>query len=282
MFARPQTIDEAVSLLSASPWTIVAGGTDFYPGLRDGPVAGPVLDISAIDGLGAIQRDGDVWRIGAGAAWNDLIAQELPSAFDALKLAAREIGSVQIQNRATVVGNLCNASPAADGVPALLILDAAVELNSQAGRRVLALGDFIAGNRRTARRPDELVTAILVPDAATRGRSHFIKLGARKYLVISIAMVACRLDTDAAGCVSGAAISVGACSEVALRLTALEHALMGRKATAELCNAVAPAHFDALQPIDDVRSSADYRRHAARELVRRSLAHCLQPIAAAA
>ncbi|MFY0613351.1 MAG: FAD binding domain-containing protein [Hyphomicrobiaceae bacterium] len=281
MFARPRTIDEAVSLLGATPWSIVAGGTDFYPGLRDGPVSGSVLDISAIDGLKSIQLDGDVWRLGAGATWSDLITQELPPVFDALKLAAREIGSVQIQNRATVVGNLCNASPAADGVPALLILNAEVELSSQTGKRVLPLEEFIKGNRRTACRLDEFVTAILIPTDATRGRSHFTKLGVRKYLIISIAMVASRLVIDSSDCISEAAVSVGACSEVALRLTSLEQALLGHNAVADLRKVIVPEHFDGLQPLTDVRSSRDYRCHAARELVCRSLQLCLKPTVAA-
>lgn len=282
MFARPQTIDEALSLLSASNWTIIAGGTDFYPSLRDRVVSEAVLDVSGIASLKAIHLDGDIWRIGALATWSDLIARDMPPAFDALKLAAGEIGSVQIQNRATVAGNLCNASPAADGVPALLILDASIELTSRAGKRVLPLSDFIKGNRLTSRRPDELVTGILVPVEATSGRSHFSKLGLRKYLVISIAMVACRLDVDADGNVRAAAISIGACSEVALRLTALEQALCEQRATADLCETVAPAHFEVLQPIDDVRATRGYRLHAAGELVCRSIQHCLQPIVAAA
>lgn len=279
MFARPQTIDEAVSLLRASPWTIVAGGTDFYPGLRDRAVSEPVMDITAIAGLRGIARDGDTWRIGALATWSDLIAADLPPAFDALKLAAREVGSVQIQNRATIVGNLCNASPAADGVPALLNLEASVELMSRDGRRQLPLGQFIRGNRATACRPDEVVTAITLPGASVRGRSDFLKLGVRKYLVISIVMVATRIERAADDTLSEVAVAVGACSEVATRLAGLEQSLVGRPATVDLRTAVQPDHFAALAPIDDVRASRGYRVQAAEELVRRSLARCLDATA---
>ena len=133
---------------------------------------------------------------------------------------------MQIQNAGTIGGNLCNASPAADGVPPLLALDAEVELASAAGTRRLPLAAFLHGPRRTARRPDELLTAVLIPAAATEGRSAFLKLGARRYLVISIAMVAARLAT-ADGRVTAAALAVGACGPVATRLPAVEAALVG-------------------------------------------------------
>jgi len=211
--------------------------------------------------------------IGGRATWTDLFRAELPPALDALKLAAREVGSIQIQNRGTVAGNLCNASPAADGVPPLLALDAEIELASAAGRRVLPLGDFILGNRHIARRPDELLVAVRIPRASTAGVSHFLKLGGRSYLVISIAMVATRLVLDGAGRIEEAAIAVGACSAVAQRLRRLETALIGRHAGDEALAAVAEWPFDELSPIDDVRASAPYRRRAAAELVRRALRH---------
>ena len=141
--------------------------------------------------------------IGARTTWTDIIRQPLPPGFDALKQAAREVGSVQIQNMASVAGNLCNASPAADGVPALMILDAEVELRSAQAARHLPLDQFILGNRRTALQPGEMVTAIRVPKAATAGASNFQKLGARRYLVISIAMAAARIAVDTDGTVDG-------------------------------------------------------------------------------
>ncbi len=115
---------------------------------------------------------------------------DLPPLFDGLKLAAREVGGAQIQNRGTLAGNICTASPAGDGMPNLMALDAQVELASLPGRRVIPAGDFIASYRRTVCRPDEIVTAILIPKRSRATRGHFLKLGARKYLVISIVMVA--------------------------------------------------------------------------------------------
>src|SRR5690606_12010591 len=146
-----------------------------------------------LDELRGVSETASHVVIGARTTWTDLIRHPLPAAFDALKQAAREVGSVQIQNVASVAGNLCNASPAADGAPALLVLDAEVELRSRAGSRMLPLQDFILGNRRTAIEPGEIVTAIRIPKASIAGSSSFQKLGARRYLVISIAMAAARM-----------------------------------------------------------------------------------------
>lgn len=270
-YARPDTIEEAIALLSTDRWRLLAGGTDFYPAQGNRPIRDNILDLNGIAALRCIERSADGIRIGARTTWTDIIRADLPPAFDGLSLAAREVGSVQIQNTGTVAGNLCNASPAADGVPPLLTLDASVELRSAAGTRVLPLPDFILGNRRTALRQDELVTAVLIPSASAGGRSTFLKLGARRYLVISIAMVAARLAVEN-GRVTQAAIAVGSCSEVAKRLTALEADLVGRDADTALAHAVQQHHLAGLSPIDDVRASAAYRREAACEIVARAIA----------
>jgi CO/xanthine dehydrogenase FAD-binding subunit len=270
-YARPETLDEALRLLRQDRWRMLAGGTDFYPAQGAKPIRDNVLDLNGLRDLRGVVHDAEGVRIGARTTWTDIIRADLPPAFDGLKLAAREVGSVQIQNAGTIAGNLCNASPAADGVPPLLTLDALVELRSAESTRVLPVSEFVLGNRRTARRPEELLTAIIVPPSAAAGRSAFQKLGARRYLVISIAMVAARLQVDE-GRVTSAAIAVGSCSEVAQRLPALEADLAGRPADSLLPNLVSEAHLAGLTPIDDVRADAAYRRHAARELVGRALA----------
>lgn len=274
MYLRPGTLDEAVAALSAPGGRILAGGTDIFPAAGDRPLAGPIIDISRLAELDGIVLGDDRIRIGARTSWSTIIAAKLPRCFDALKAAAREVGSVQIQNLGTIAGNLCNASPAADGVPLLLALDAAVELRSQAGTRTLPLFEFIAGNRRTARREDEIVTAVTVPRTIDAGASTFLKLGARRYLVISIAMVAAVVEADADGRVRQARIAVGACSAVAQRLTALEQELVGAPARPGLGALARPEHLAPLSPIDDVRASASYRLDAAMTLVRRALDAC--------
>jgi CO/xanthine dehydrogenase FAD-binding subunit len=274
-YAKPRTTDEALALLGEARWRILAGGTDFYPALGNKPLSENVLDINGLAELRGVSETASHITIGARTTWTELIRHPLPPAFDALKQAAREVGSVQIQNMASVAGNLCNASPAADGVPALLVLDAEVELASLGGKRVLPLGDFILGNRKTALSPGEIVTAIRVPKASVTGVSAFEKLGARRYLVISIAMAAARVVVGDDGAVERAAIAVGSCSAVAQRLRGLEAALVGLKAGGEIADAVQAADLQELAPIDDVRGSADYRRAAAREIVLRVLSRAL-------
>ena len=271
-YARPRSLDEALGLLAGSRWRVLAGGTDFYPALGAAPLRDDVLDITLLrDELAGISEIDGHYVIGGLTRWADVVRAALPPAFDALRQAGREVGSVQIQNRATIAGNLCNASPAADGVPPLLALDAEVELRSQGCRRLVPLAAFIRGNRRTAISADELLTAIRVPKPAARGRSAFVKLGARRYLVISIAMAAARISVDGDGRVAAAAIAVGACSPVARRLRALEQDLIGKPAKETLGNAVEPRHLAALSPIEDVRGTAAYRVEAAREIVARAL-----------
>jgi CO/xanthine dehydrogenase FAD-binding subunit len=234
------------------------------------PLADDILDISAIASLRGIDDADSHWRIGATTTWSGIIAAGLPPLFDGLKLAAREIGGVQIQNAGTIAGNICNASPAADGVPPLLALNARVELADTGGSTSVALADFILGNRRTLLRPEQLLTAILIPKPAHSARSHFVKLGARKYLVVSIVIVAATLEIEA-GRVSAARVAVGAASAVAQRLPLLETALIGQRCDVNLGDHANPEHLSALAPIDDVRASREYRLDAACTLVRRTL-----------
>lgn len=273
LYLRPQTLEDALAALGGdSPPTVIAGGTDFYPARVGRPLDDDVLDITRIGALRGIAEHDDHFRIGALATWREVIETRLPPCFDGLKLAAREVGGPQVQNAGTVAGNICNASPAADGVPPLLALDAAVELAGPAGRRTVPLADFITGNRQTVRAPDEIVTAITVPRPRHPARATFLKLGARRYLVISIVMVAAVVEPDEGGRIAAARIAVGACSPVARRLATLEAALTGRALTDDVAALVTPEHFAALSPIDDVRGAADYRMDAAVTLVRRALA----------
>lgn len=269
-YAKPATLDEALALLGSGAWRILAGGTDFYPALGAKPLRENILDLNGISDLRGIVEADTHWRIGARATWSEVIRFPFPPAFNALKQAAREVGSVQIQNVASLAGNLCNASPAADGAPAFLVLGAEVEIRSVAGIRVLPLRDFILGNRHTALAAGEMVASIRVPKASVAGASSFVKLGARRYLVISIAMAATRLviENDR---VADALVAVGACSAVAVRLAGVEAALRGQPVDVALADVVRSASFDEIAPIDDVRGTADYRHDAAREIVARSV-----------
>jgi CO/xanthine dehydrogenase FAD-binding subunit len=277
LYLRPTEIEEAVAALAVRPLTILAGGTDFYPARIGKPLSDDILDVTALEALRGIAEDDRGFRIGAAVRWSELVAADLPPWFACLTLAAREIGGRQIQNAGTLAGNICNASPAADGVPGLLVLNAKIEIASMKGRRLLPLSEFILGNRRTALARDELVTAIVIPKPRRAARSTFLKLGARKYLVISIVMVAALLETLPDGTIAGVRIAVGACSAVARRLPALEHDLLGRKLAPGIGELVAAAHLGELAPIDDVRAAATYRSDAALALVARSLEDLATP-----
>lgn len=279
-YYRPTTIEDALNMLSSSTAAIIAAGcTDLFPLTSAPQMTGQVLDVTGIRDMRGITDMGDVRRIGGATTWTDIIRADLPPSYDMLKLAAREIGSIQIQNAGTIAGNLCNASPAADSIPCLLTLDASVELTSTAGRRQMLLSEFLLGPRKTMRQPDEIMTAIIIPKSSESGISSFRKLGTRKYLIISIVMAAARIDiTD--NQITGAALSLGSCSPVAVRLNKVEQALIGtslddvsRLTAADL---VAATDVEAvINPIDDVRGSADYRIQAATTLLHEAIDNCL-------
>ncbi len=277
-FERPQSIAEAAA---AAGERVVGGARRRHrslPGARRPTVAAPLLDITAIAGLRGIRRDDRGWTIGATTTWTDVVRADLPPLFDALKAAAREVGGVQIQNTGTVAGNLCNASPAADGTPVLLALGASVVLQSARGERELALDEFVLGSRRTARAADELVVAVRIPARSARARSAFAKLGGRRYLD--------DLDQHGRGrrrrrcerrdrrsrrrrrqLLGGRA---GACRRS-------RRACVGVAADADLAGVLEPADLAPLTPIDDLRGSAAYRRDATATLVRRALREVASP-----
>lgn len=269
-YARPDVLAEALALLAGKPRRIIAGGTDVLAATVRQRLDGPMLDLTAIAALKGITETPAGLRIGACTTWSAIAAADLPPACAALREAATQVGGWQIQNAGTIGGNLCNASPAADGVPPLLCLDAAVELASAGSVRQMPLADFLTGPRRTALRPDEILTAILIPAAALAGRSSFVKLGARSHLVISIAMAAVRIVTEGDR-ITHAALAVGACSATARRIAAVEVALTGApmsRAAALIDTAEVAA---ALDPINDLRATATYRAGAAAEILRRAL-----------
>lgn len=271
-YFRPASVREALGRLAAVPGsTLVAGCTDFYPAVGSKPVTSPIIDLSGVAEIRAISSGEHQIRFGALATWTDIGNAALPPALRGLQMAAREVGAIQIQNVGTIGGNLCNASPAADGVPPLLTVDAQVELTSLAGIRTLPLDQFILGNRRTMRRPDEILTAVVVPQRRAPAASTFLKLGTRTSLVISIASAAVLLQSDGSQRVAAAAVAIGACSPVPRRLPALEAELVGQPIGPALAERVAAAHLAPLSPIDDVRATAEYRLDAAITLIRRAI-----------
>jgi N-methylhydantoinase B len=275
-YFRPSSLAEALAIRARQPVTVLAGGTDVYPARANRVGWGDmrrddILDISAVAELKGISEEPARFRFGALTTWDEMRRAPLPPAFAGYQKAARDVGGAQVQNRGTLVGNICTASPAGDGIPCLLSLDGEVELASARGRRVVPMREFIDGYRHTVCAADELVTAIFIPKPPDGARGDFVKLGARRYLVISIVMAAAVLAADAAGTVAHARIAVGACSAVAQRLRQLEQALLGGPMAAAP-DLVEAGHFAPLSPIDDVRASGAFRRAAAVEVVRDLLA----------
>ena len=267
-YLRPDNLEDALSVLSEHPRTLLAGGTDFFPARVGKPITDNVLDLSGIEQLRKIQQTADGLLLGALTTWTDIVEAQLPTAFDGLKQAAKTIGGVQTQNAGTLCGNICNASPAADSVPNLLALEAEVQLQSVRETRMLPLEKFILGNRKTAKKEDELISGIFIPRPAKKARGNFEKLGTRAYLVISIVMVGVVAELNERDEVLNLKIAVGACSPVAQRLRLLEQEAVGQKLKSI---EIIPAHFESLEPIDDIRATADYRKKVVPELLLRAI-----------
>jgi CO/xanthine dehydrogenase FAD-binding subunit len=278
LFLRPGTLDEALQMLAQTRATILSGGTDIFPAFIGGQIKGPVLDISGVAEIKGIRTSQDFLEICGRTTWTEILTADLPRGFDGLRAAAREVGSIQIQNTATIAGNICNASPAADGVAALLALDAQLTLASHKRTRTLALADFVRGNRQTALEGDEILISVRIPRTWENAASSFLKLGARRYLVISIVMVAASLNIGQDRRIHEAAICVGSCSARARRLPELEQCLIGEFADSAILDIVKPAHLATLSPIDDIRATAEYRVDAAQTLVRRAIDECIRKV----
>ena len=255
----------------------VAGGTNVLVDLRAGkhqPRA--LVDIARLPGLRGIQRANGHLVIGGGTTISDLlndplIAEHAP----ALKEAAAVFANPLIRNRATVGGNLADASPAADTAPPLLALDAEVELASQGETRRVPLADFLVGVRKTLRRHDELLVAVRFPVPPAGSANHFQKVGLRKADAISVLSAAVAVTCDAAGRCTAARIALGALAPRPLRATAAESLLVGQRLTPAAIAEAARLAGEAARPIDDIRGSADYRRQVTEVIVRRLLEKAL-------
>jgi CO/xanthine dehydrogenase FAD-binding subunit len=196
-------------------------------------------------------------------------------AFTGLQEACATVGSIQTRNAGTIVGNLCNASPAADTPPVLLTLDAEVQVLGAAGARTLPLADFFQGYRRTALSDDEVVTAVRIPMPAVGTGSAFVKLGRRRAMEISIACVAARITLAVDGTVAEAGVGLGSVAAISTRASAAEDELRGSIPTPDSVRRAARAAAAAASPVDDHRASASYRREMVEVLTERALTRAL-------
>lgn len=264
VFWAPESLDGAMQILARGDCPkVLAGGTDLWPQWASGqPRPEQVLSLHRLASMREISMADGRLRIGATATHADLVRSEAVSrCCPAVAAAAATIGAAQIQNRGTVGGNLVNASPAADLPPPLVAAGAEVELASQQGVRQVALDAFYLGYRKIDLRPDELLVAVLVPPLPAGAREHFRKVGTRRAQAISKVMGACRLELDASGRISRVGVAFGSVAPVVFRAVVLEQWLLGRYPDAETAKEAERRAAELVQPIDDLRSSADYRRH---------------------
>jgi CO/xanthine dehydrogenase FAD-binding subunit len=274
--ARPRTLAEATAALAETPGAqLLAGGTDLMVEVNLGhrrPEA--IVALRRVEELGAHQVAADRLELGATVTYAT-IERELADVAPGLAMAARTVGSPQIRNAGTVGGNVATASPAGDALPWLLALDAEVVLTSSSGERVVPLVEFLTGPKRTGRRADEIIRSLRVP--RVDGPQHTAKVGTRNAMVISVVSLAMIVDTTS----RRVRVGLGSVGPTPLRPTTAERlASDAMDWDALTCDADAVAAFaaacaDAATPIDDHRSTADYRRHAVGVLAARCLRRCL-------
>ncbi len=273
--ATPHSLDEALSALAGQPDAhVLAGGTDFMVEVNYGhrrPTA--VIALSKVSGLRSWKVDGNHLVIGAGVTYTDMINPDIAVPFPALAAAARTVGSPQIRNAGTIGGNVGTGSPAGDTLPVLAALDASIELRDTAGvMRLVPWTEFFLGVKRTDRRPNEIITAVHLP--LFESKQDYLKVGTRNAMVISVAGLALVVDFDGGNVRCG----LGSVGPVPLRAREAE-AWVAFNIDWEQRTVPDPRTYetfgamvaDASKPIDDHRSTAEYRRHAVGVMAQRAL-----------
>jgi carbon-monoxide dehydrogenase medium subunit len=278
-YHRPDTIPQAVSLLAADPSArVLAGGTDLLIQIRSGRIApANVIDIKRIRGLIGVRIERDAFIIGAATPCTALKADSgLMSAWPGVVEAANLIGSVQVRNRATIAGNICNASPAADAVPALIAAGATCRIAGPDGERIAAIEDVATGPGRTSLKPGEFVVDIRLAARPAGGGDAYLRLIPRTEMDIAVVGAGAALVLAADGICTAARIALGAVAPTALLVPAAGAALIGTKLDAAALDAMAAAVRSAARPIDDKRGQAAYRIEMTGVLAKRVVAMARQ------
>jgi len=269
----PTRLAEAYAWLAEGPIRPIAGGTDLMVALAAETLEPPerVLDLWRLDELRGISEDGGDLVVGALTTWTELRRSAVVLArLPVLAEAAATIGAVQIQNRGTLGGNVVNASPAGDALPVLLATDAILELGGLRGERTVAAADFWPAYRRTALAPDELLLRVRFPSAPGR-EVRYRKVGTRRAQAISKVVMAVGWRPDAEGRWRDVRVAVGSMGPTPMRAPRAEATLEGQLPTEILADRVAGALSEDLSPIDDVRSTAAYRRAVSARILMRIL-----------
>ncbi|MGI3901576.1 MAG: FAD binding domain-containing protein [Janthinobacterium lividum] len=260
-YFRPTSLDAALRLIAEASAVTVAGGTALNISKVDRHSGKRIVDLGNLHDSRRIFRGEQHWRISTMTTWSDLLeASDLPSHFEGLKEAARQIGSLQIQNMGTICGNLCRASAVSDGIPNLLTMNALVELRTVIGFRHLSVNDFLVGDNATVLGADELVVGVIIPDPIRPARSGFVKISARKQFSVSILNVAAALEMNADLTIGAARIAVGGFTPSAVRLRRLEDCLLGCQIGDQVQAVMDDMYLGGLDLADDRRAAAAYRR----------------------
>jgi CO/xanthine dehydrogenase FAD-binding subunit len=281
VYERPQTIEEAAATMAAGDARALAGGTDLVPQLREGRRrAGRVVDLKHIAELTAIVAlpDGS-FGIGA-AATASAVARHtgLAAAYPAVAQSAQLIGGVQIQNRASLGGNICNAAPSADAVPALMCHEARAVIAGRNCRRETPVETLFRGPGRTALDAGEILVSILLPPAPPRTAAKYLRFTPRREMDIAIAGAATWIRLDAQGAIADARVVLASVAPTPIRATAAERRLMGERPTRALLEEAGRLAAGDARPISDTRGSADYRRSLVAVLTGRALADCCRQL----
>ncbi|HUS97823.1 MAG TPA: xanthine dehydrogenase family protein subunit M [Hyphomicrobiaceae bacterium] len=276
-YFAPQNITGACAALASGNARPLAGGTDLLPQMREGRrTAAHVVDLKRIPECSTINLDPDgTLKIGSAVSATAIANHpDISARFPVLRLAARLIGSLQVQNRATFGGNICNAAPSADAAPPLIALDARAIISGPGGQRTILVEDMFQGPGRNSLATGEILTHIIVPAMTDTCAAHYLRFTPRREMDIAIAGVATRVTYDAQGKVTFARIAMASVAPTPIRAIDAEAMLIGQTLTDGLIGEVAEAARAAAQPISDTRGSADFRRELTAVLTRRTLQHC--------
>jgi carbon-monoxide dehydrogenase medium subunit len=277
---QPRSLREALQLKhdAGERAKLLAGGTDLLVLLKERKVrTEAVISLGRLRELNYIRRSQEGITLGALVTHSAVAASEImKEKFPDLAEACAQIGAAQIQNLGTVGGNLCNASPAADTAPPLLLSEALLTLASTRGTRRVSIDDFFLGPRRTVLQPDEILTDIFLPHAVGRRGATYLKLGRRQAMEIAIVGLGVAIHLNGSDrVVSECRIAMGSVAPTVVRARAAEEILRAREINDQLIDEIAAVAADAARPISDLRASAEYRLDMIRVLCRRAIGAAL-------
>lgn len=278
-YLLPNGLEEALSMLEQHPHARpLAGGTDVLIQMKEQRREfGALMSLRNIGELHSYYFENSTLNLGAAVKAGDVARHpEIQAGLSALSDGAGLIGSIQIRNMATVGGNVCNASPAADTPPALLVLDARAVIRSSRGERVVPLADFFAGPGRTIMQPGEILIEIRIPALPVSSGSAYLRHTPRAWLDIAFVGAAAAVTLDASGIITNARIALGAVAPTPIRVVEAEKLLIGNSPDQALFAEAGRIAASEAKPIDDLRASAEYRRHIVSVLTRRTLGQAVE------